>query len=186
MSFVRPGAAAALTRWREVLVGMGCLALGLWWGFGTRGLLPYIGYALIGLAGLLIVMGVQRARFRVPGRGPGIVRVTEDQISYFGPLTGGTVALGDLASLSLQSDGKPAHWVLCQAGQPDLYIPVTAEGAEALFDAFARLPGLRTEQMLAELSRPRHRNAVIWEGAARGPHARIAPNRSKAPPDSKA
>lgn len=175
MSFVRPGASAALTRWREALTGAALLALGLWWGFGTIGLLPYIGYALMLIGGLLIVMGVQRARFRNPGRGPGIVRVTEDQITYFGPLTGGTIALGDLTSLALRRDGKPAHWVLSQPMQPDLYIPVTAEGAEALFDAFARLPGLRTERMLAELSAPRGHETLIWHAPQTPERPRIGP-----------
>lgn len=169
MSFVRPEATAVLLRWRETYLG-GVLALvGTWWTFGLNGLMPYLGGALIIIGTILILVGIQRGRFRVPGDGPGLVRVTEDQIAYFGPLTGGVVALSDLTKLQIAADAKPAHWVLSQPGQPDLFIPTTADGAEGLFDAFARLPGLRTEQMLAEMKTPSQRRSIIWEssGAAR-------------------
>ena len=162
MSFARPEAAAALTRWREALIGAGVAALGAWWAFGTGGLMTWIGGAVM-LAGLaLIAVGLQRGRFRLPGRGPGIVQVTEGQIAYLGPLTGGAVALSELSQLTLQTRAHPAHWVLSQPGQPDLAIPTTADGAEALFDAFARLPGLRTEYMLAQLKRQTDHPVVIW------------------------
>ena len=42
-------------------------------------------------------------------------------------------------------------------------IPVDAAGADALFDAFAALPGLRTERMLAELADDKTLSVVIWE-----------------------
>ena len=46
---------------------------------------------------------------------------------------------------------------------PPLSIPVNAEGAEALFDVFASLPGMATSGMIAELrSRPRE-PVMIWE-----------------------
>ncbi len=163
MSFVRPEAAAVLRRWREIHVGGFLLLIGAWWAFGLSGLMPYLGGALMIIGGILIVVGLQRGRFRVPGDGPGLVRVTEDQIAYFGPLTGGVVALSDLTRLHIQADAKPAHWVLSQPGQPDLYIPTTADGAEALFDAFARLPGLRTEQMLAEMKATSEHSVTIWQ-----------------------
>jgi hypothetical protein len=163
MSFVRPEVTAALQRWREALLGLALAVLGAWWALGFRGLLPYVGFFLVGVGGLLILVGLQRARFRIPGKGPGIVRVIEDQVTYFGPLTGGTIALSDLTRLSIDTSGKPAHWVLAQDEQPDLHIPVTADGAEALFDAFARLPGLRTEQMLTQMKSHGGTPNVIWE-----------------------
>lgn len=162
MSFVRPEASAQLLRWREALIGLACLLPGAWWALTGTGLMPYIGTLFVVIGIVLILVGRQRARFRLPGRGPGIVRVTEDQIAYFGPLTGGAVALDDLTRLGLDSTGKPAHWVLSQSGQPDLCIPLTAEGAETLFDAFARLPGLQTEHMLAQMRIHAAAPVVIW------------------------
>ena len=163
MSFVRPKARAALWRWREGLIGAALLALGLWWALGMFGMLHWLGYALI-LAGIVLaIAGFQRARFRTTQGGPGIVQVDERQIAYFGPLTGGVVALGEMTRLSLDRAAHPAHWVLSQPGQPDLYIPLTAGGSDLLFDAFATLPGIRTERMLSQMRRGGHDTIVIWQ-----------------------
>lgn len=161
MSLVRPAARAALWRWREVLVGAGVLALGLWWMLGAGGLLGWIGAATLLSGAALIVAGVQRARFRTASGGPGVVQVDEGRIAYFGPLNGGAVALSELSALTLDRRGTP-HWVLSQPGQPDLCIPLNAEGAEVLFDVFASLPGLRTERMLSELARRADHPVPIW------------------------
>jgi len=169
MSFVRPEAAAVLLRWRETYVGGFLALLGTWWAFGLSGLMPYLGGALIIIGTILIIVGIQRGRFRVPGDGPGLVRVTEDQIAYFGPLTGGVVALSDLTRLQIVAEAKPTHWVLSQSGEPDLFIPTTADGAEALFDAFARLPGLRTEQMLTGMKSSSGRSITLWQRAESSP-----------------
>jgi hypothetical protein len=43
-------------------------------------------------------------------------------------------------------------------------VPLTANGADALFDSFVALPGFRTDQMLAEMHRKTApRTVVIWE-----------------------
>lgn len=163
MSFVRPEAMQSLARWREALFGTGAVALGAWWILGMGGLLYWIGYAVV-LAGLaLTAAGIQRARFRGANGGAGVVRVDEGQISYFGPLTGGAVARSEMTALMLDRSGKPAHWVLRQPGQPDLHIPINAEGSDDLFDAFAALPGLRTEYMLSQMSASGDQAVVIWQ-----------------------
>lgn len=172
MNFIRPEARAELWRWREVLAGGAALALGLWWLLGPGGLLGWVGAAVCILGGALAVVGFQRARFRAGRGGPGLVQVDERQITYFGPLTGGAVAVGDLQRLALDPTGNPAHWVLDQSGQPALFIPVDAEGAEALFDVFATLPGLRTERMLAELNGKSPHPVVIWERSSMRPDNR--------------
>ena len=163
MSLIRPEAQAALWRWRECLTGAGVLALGLYWAWFTGGgLLHWIGY-VVALAGLaLIAAGVQRGRFRMGGGGPGVVRVVEGQISYFGPLTGGAVALTEITALRLDPRGKPAHWVIDQTGQPPLHIPLNAEGADALFDAFAALPGLDTAALVSKMRGPGDLPVQIW------------------------
>ncbi|MHA7851745.1 hypothetical protein [Roseovarius sp.] len=163
MSFVRPEATAALWRWREVLAGGAVLAVGLWWAFGTVGLLHWLGYVIAAAGAVLVAAGVQRGRFRSGQDGPGVVTVVEGQIAYFGPLTGGMVALGELSQVSLDPTGRPQHWILSQPGQPDLAIPLTASGADALFDAFATLPGIRTEHMLAQMKRHGNAPVIIWQ-----------------------
>lgn len=163
MSFIRPEARAALWRWREVLVAALVGLLGLSWIAGPGGLLAWVGAALLLASGALLVIGLQRARFRTGAGGPGVVLVDEGQITYLGPLTGGSVAAAEIERLALDPTGKPAHWVLDRAGQTPLRVPVNAEGADALFDVFATLPGLRTERMLAELRGEAAHPVVIWE-----------------------
>jgi hypothetical protein len=163
MTFFRPEAKAALWRWREVLGAVALAVLGLWWIIGPGGLLALPGWALVVVGVALALVGVQRVRFRGAGDGQGAVQVDEGQIAYFGPLTGGVVALTALERLSLDRDAKPAHWRLDVPGQAAVSIPVNAAGSDALFDAFATLPGFRTERMLAELRSNRRHSVVIWE-----------------------
>lgn len=165
MSFVRPEAQKALMRWREVLLGVGVLCLGLWWASGF-GVLKWVGFAVAIGGGALIVTGLQRARFRSGKGGPGVVQVDERQISYFGPLDGGIVAMDEITGLSLDARSDPPVWVLRQPGQPPLHIPVNAEGSDALFDAFAALPGIRTEHMLSQLKAKPDHPVVIWSKQA--------------------
>ena len=163
MSFVRPEAKEAIWRWREVLVALGVLVLGAYWAFGTGELLHWLGYVVLAAGGVLLLTGLQRGRFRGSRGGPGVVHVDEGAVAYFGPLTGGAVALREMTMLTLDPTGKPPHWVLSQPGQGDLHIPLNAEGAETLFDAFASLPGIRTERMLAEMKRQADQPVVIWQ-----------------------
>lgn len=162
VGFIRPEAAAALRRWREALAGVATAALGLWWAT-LGGLLFILGAGLI-VAGIALTwVGVQRGRFRTPDGGPGTVQVIEGQISYFGPLTGGMVALDALERLIFDPSLHPAHWKLSPANADPLHIPMNAAGAEALFDAFAALPGLRLQALLQVLHHPPAHPVVIWE-----------------------
>lgn len=162
---IRPEAAAALLRWREVLVGVLVVLLGLYWAVLKFGLLQWTGVAVT-LAGLaLVYSGVQRLRFLHGGGGAGIVQVVEGRITYFGPLTGGVVDMDALEQLAIDHSAKPAHWLLYQPGQPPIAIPVDAEGSERLFDIFAALPGMRTEYLLRRLRPGGDHVDVVWRAA---------------------
>ncbi|MEM7320630.1 MAG: hypothetical protein AAF408_16615 [Pseudomonadota bacterium] len=163
MSFVRPEVKALLWRWREILAATFIALVGLSWITIPGGLLAWLGMILLIASGALAVIGVQRGRFRNDTGGPGIVIVDEGEITYMGPLTGGSIAAADLTRLVLDPTAKPAHWVLYRPGEQPLHIPVTAEGSDLLFDVFASLPGLRTERMLAELRGGSPHPVVIWE-----------------------
>lgn len=159
---IRPEAKAQLWRWREVIAGVTSAVLGLWWLTHNSALLYLPAAALIISGAALIWMGVQRARFRGAGQGPGTVQVNEGQIAYFGPLTGGVLALAELVEIKLDGTQYPPHWHLKHGGAEALLIPVNADGADKLFDAFASLPGLRTDRMLAALDAVQDRTIVIW------------------------
>lgn len=150
---IRPEVKAGLLRWREALSGAVLAGWGLYWVWRGHGYVPWIGgaVALLGLA--LVVTGLQRGRFRTGAGGAGVVQVTEGQIGYFGPVTGGVVTLSDISRLALDAGRRPPCWRLSQPGQPDLLIPLDAEGAEALFDVFAALPGIRTSKLVAEVQK---------------------------------
>lgn len=174
MSFIRPEAKLAMWRWREVLVAGFVLILGLSWISGTGGLLGWLGWVLVAISGALVIIGIQRARFRTGAGGPGVVTIDEGQITYLGPLDGGMIAAREIERLALDPTSRPALWVLDQPGQPTLHIPVNAEGAEALFDVFSSLPGLKTEQMLSELNNGTGHPVVIWERTPTRPaHLRL-------------
>ncbi|MQQ08727.1 hypothetical protein GFB49_09705 [Epibacterium sp. SM1979] len=174
MSFIRPEARAALWHWRELIAAAALALFGLrliLWSFGFW---QVSGWALLLVSVIVAIIGGQRLRFRLSGRGPGVVKVDEGQIAYFGPLTGGAVAASELERLRLDHTAKPAHWLLEQPGQPPVAIPVNATGAEGLFDVFASLPGLKTERMLEELHRRGPHQVVIWERApSRDAHHRL-------------
>lgn len=166
MTLVRPEIAAAIRRGRDALTGVALMLVGVWALHGGRGITVWLG-GLAVLAGLaLLLSGIQRWRFRAGGTGPGVVRVTEGQLTYYGPLDGGTVALDLLERITLDPRGRPMHWVLTHGGGAPLHIPVTAAGAEALFDVFSALPGLRTQAMLAALESPGDMPRVLWSRRA--------------------
>jgi len=160
--FLRPEAARTLTRWREVLVALAVIALGAWIAFRPGPIVQGFGYVLIAAGAFGLIPAFRRARFQADGQGPGVVRIDEGRILFMGPLSGGTVAIRELTSLSLRRDGDgQAVWVLVEPGTL-LTIPVNAQGAEALFDAFAALPGLSAQRLLAVLSRDTAGTQRVW------------------------
>ncbi len=161
MSFLRPELAAGLHRWREVLAGLGVVAAGAWlaglggWFFAGLG-------GLVALAGLgLALAGLRRLRFRPAGRGPGLVRMVEGQVAYFGPETGGFAALTEVERLHIAPGPGGAVWILDQP-QGAVEIPLDAEGAERLYDFFGVLPGIDMPAVIAAARHPPAQPTVLW------------------------
>lgn len=159
---IRPELRAAVLRWREAFWGASLIALGLS-AAANIGTAPWVGLVMV-IAGIaLAATGLRLGRFRRGGDGPGIVTVDERRIVYMGPLTGGTVAVDGIRRLDLDPAARPEPvWVVTTADEA-LRIPVTARGADALYDAFAVLPGIDTDRMLRELSRRGGTAVAIWE-----------------------
>ncbi|MEL7213606.1 MAG: hypothetical protein AAGK92_13165 [Pseudomonadota bacterium] len=163
MSFIRPEARQTIWRFREVLVGVALDLVGLLLILTGRGLAVWIGVAICIGGSILILAGIQRARFRKGAGGAGVVNVVEGAVSYFGPLTGGAVSIREMKRLSFDPRHTPPHWVLEQTGHDPLLIPMNAEGAEALFDAFEGFKGLNTQHMLRVMNDPPAAPVVIWQ-----------------------
>jgi hypothetical protein len=151
MSFIRPEIIAGLARWGEVIAAGVMAALGLWLALQPGYVLPSIGLILIALGLVWGALAFRRLRFLQAGEAPGIVRVTEAQIAYLGPRIGGFIGLPDLTEIRLLTLRGRRIWKLRPASGDVLHIPVEAQGADALFDAFAGLPGIDMGALLAAL-----------------------------------
>ncbi len=164
MSLIRPEISEAIQRYRDAIIGVGVSVLGLYLAINGFGFMSILGTSLAVAGALLVFAGIQRGRFRAPAGGPGIVHVDEGQVTYFGPVEGGSVLIRELSKVEYDATARPApEWILHDSFSGPLRIPSNAEGAEALFDVFASLSGLKTERMLATLSRRRRKQTVIWQ-----------------------
>jgi hypothetical protein len=151
MILVRPEVRETLSRWREPIIGAGLAGLGLW--VATRGgwlLLP-AGAVLAALGVGWALLGLRRMRFAGRGDAPGVVELDEGRISYLGPQVGGEISLSDLTEIRLLALRGRRVWRLRQSDGQALLVPVDATGSEALFDAFASLPGLSSADLVAAL-----------------------------------
>ena len=171
MSFIRPEIKQQLWRWREALVGAFLALCGMFWAISQQGILAAVGTSLAIVGALIIFAGIQRTRFRVGAGGPGVVHVDERMVTYYGPLDGGSVSIDALEAVELEPKSKPAaEWVLTEVGGQPLHIPTNAANAEQLFDVFASLEGIRTENMLAKLHANLNDRVTIWSHEQRRLH----------------
>ena len=160
MSFIRPEVIAGMRRWRESLSGGGLVVASLWLMADGLGARFWIG-ALLAAFGLgLILTGIPRARSRSGGGGPGVVEVDERRLTYFGPLSGGAMALEDIVRIAADPDRR---WVLTSTDGELMTIPMDAEGGDTLFDAFSALPGLPAHRLASVMQGSVPSRRVIWE-----------------------
>ncbi len=148
---IRPEVLQVIFRGREVLWAVAVIGAGLWliW-LGGYVLVP-LGAATGLLGAGMALLAWRRLRFHQAVDAPGIVEVDEAQVGYLGPASGGFVSLAELVELRLITVQNRRLWRLKQADGQALLIPVEAEGADALFDAFASLPGMDTAALVAAL-----------------------------------
>ncbi len=151
MSFVRPELLDSAYRLREVFLGIALAGVGAWIAGSGGYLRTPLGLVLLCLGVGWAVLAWRRLHFQQDGEAPGIVRVTEAQIAYMGPRVGGFIGLPDLTEVRLLTLRGRRIWRLKQADGQLLHIPVEAQGAEALFDAFAALPGMDSAALVAAL-----------------------------------
>ena len=174
--FFRPEAVAALIRWREAIMGIAVIGLGTWWSFSSGPVLRWVAVLTILAGGAILWEGLRRARLPQGGGGAGLVEVTERRIAYFAPdRSGGIISVDDLIRVEIRTTGAapPASglfWIFHGAGRQVLTIPGDAEGADALFDAIAALPGLSCEQAIEAAGSTGSDSFLIWQKDRRALH----------------
>lgn len=167
MSFFRPEVTRALHRGQELIAAGAVAAFGLWlvW-LGGWVLMP-LGLIVLALAVGWAVIARRRLRFAREVTAPGLVEVDEGQVGYFSAQFGGVLALDDVVELRLIVMGERRAWRLRDRAGQVLTIPTEAQGAEALHDAFATLPGIDMAVLAAALGQAGE-GGVLWRRAEGG------------------
>lgn len=170
MNLIRPELRQWFARWGESVSTAGLAVLGIWflWQGGQRynWMTQAIGLVLLLLGLALFWASFQRSRFSARQQGPGLVDVTERQISYLTPNGGASVDIAAMTRLEMRSTLEFGRvWVLKQSEGATLFIPLAATGSEKLFDAFSALPGMEAEKLIAAVHETGDHRDVIWRGA---------------------
>ncbi len=171
MSFVRPEITLFAKRWAETAAYTAATLGGVIWLWGAASD-PYWRAGLIVVV-LVVGLGLVRAAYltaRASGDrdGPGMVLIDERRITYLGPEVGGFASINALEAIEVWAPDPPyweyeTCWILRHGDAPEgLAIPTTAEGAGALLDAFAALPGFEPQKALAALSAKEGSVTTVW------------------------
>ncbi|MCK0169142.1 hypothetical protein MWU52_16425 [Jannaschia sp. S6380] len=163
---IRPEVIAALTRWREALIGASAVAGGGWLWLASYGLPALLGAVAAGVGSVLLLSGIRLARFRHDIDSPGVVELDEGRITYLGPVIGGSADLDDIAQVAFRRTATgEAFWRLEHVGGRPLLIPEGAAGAERLLDGLAPLPGLDTGAMVRAAQGRTPGTVIVWQRA---------------------
>ena len=171
MSFIRPEAQAALARWWGLGLAILGVALGAYWVLTGRGLLPYIGGIVALGSAALAADQLRRSLFFGGQGGAGVVEVDERRITYLTGQGGAVLSLDRLARVEIEVLGAERRdWVFTDQSDEQLYVPLSAEGADALFDALAALPGMNTGEAIRASTAPGPDRFLIWQKDRRRLH----------------
>lgn len=152
MSFIRPQITRALWRLHEALTAGAVLLCGLWLVWMGGWLLVPAGLALAALGASLLRHALARLRFHQATHAPGMVELDEAQLGYLGPQSGGFISLHEASELRLVVIRGRRLWRIKQADGQAMLVPIDAQGAAQLFDAFAALPGMDVTALAAAAS----------------------------------
>ncbi|WP_246831469.1 hypothetical protein [Thioclava sp. L04-15] len=167
LAVIRPEVAQGFRRWGEVIAAGVAVAFGAWLIWLGGYLLMALGAAAVALGLGWALIGWRRMRFSRDVGAPGLVEIDEGRISYFaasraraigGPAgnvtalgMGGELALREIAEIRLLNLQGKQYWRLRSGAGEALLIPLDAAGANALYDAFASLPGIDMGKLSAAL-----------------------------------
>lgn len=174
MNFIRPEARVALWRWRDVIAGALVLALGLYWGLGSGGILRWIGYAITAAGVVFVATGLQRGRFLRFGEAKttGVIELDERQLTYYGVGAGVIVPLGAVSRIEIETNDRgptedDIFWRFTMGEGAIARIPASALGHEKLFDALSAFPGADYEKVIAASGSTDNARFLIWQKAVR-------------------
>jgi len=175
MGLIRDDLLAAARRGRE-LIAAGLVALaGLWLMWLGGYLLFPVGTLILAICAVWVRQTWRRLRFSQDLAAPGMVEVDEGQVGYLGPTFGGFVALPELTELRILTLQGQRLWRLKQSDGQALLIPVSAAGADRLFDAFASLPGMDSQALVAAAGGTAG-DGVVWRRGRGTGDVRLAGN----------
>ena len=180
MALIRDDLVAAARRGRELIAVAVAGACGLWLMWLGGYLLFPAGAVLLAVSAFWGVQTWRRLRFAQTVEAPGMVEVDEAQVGYLGPAFGGFVALPDLIELRVLTVQNKRLWRLKQNDGQALLIPVAAAGSDRLFDAFASLPGMDTQALVAAAAGTAG-DGIVWQRGRGAAGLRLAAARP-APP----
>lgn len=163
MSFVRPEVSALLWRWRDVAGGLVVAAFGAWVFLGVAGWVGWLGLILVLLGLALIWTGSIKARFRSLRDGPGFVEIVERRLTYYAPYGGTSLSLDDVTRIEMEGSGHGPHWLLTVPGEAPARIPVSAEGADQIFETLSRFPGVHYDRAIAASQSTTRERHLIWQ-----------------------
>ncbi len=166
-SFIRPEAAAALKRWGEPVLWIAAGVVGFWLLVQPGWAIKLVGGCAVFVAATLFAGSLNRARRPEPAEGPGLVKITERELMYLGPESGGTVTLDGLRSVVIETSdvgpfGEDVVWVFRDDTGHELRIPNGAIGAEGLFDALSPFPGVDYDAAIRAMSSTEVARFTIW------------------------
>ncbi|PIE15122.1 MAG: hypothetical protein CSA70_00560 [Rhodobacterales bacterium] len=170
MSFVRPGARAAIWRWREVIAGVAVILVGVHWGYWSFGVLQSLGVALFFVGLAFVAAALRRALVRPRQGGAGVIELDERRLSFLHPDHGVILDLPDVTRIEIETTGDgptepDLFWVFTHAGGRRARIPANALGADLLVDALASFPGADYKGVITASGTTVPQHFVIWQKA---------------------
>lgn len=163
MSFLRPAAVSALSRWAETIaVTLGTVVFTILTIRSSGAILPFVFGALTLICAVSLIVAIRRARIKGgQGVNSGYVQVDERQISYFHLGQSWSVSINDLTSVVIDTaDG--VHWVIRDQFGSIVRIPNNAGGNDAVFDAVSALSGVSFDQISAAMGSTGPAIFTIW------------------------
>jgi len=172
MTFLRPEVVRFLKYWREPLIlsflaGLGLL-LFLRGQYRADLVLQFLGLLVAVSSVLGLIPAIRAARLRRSRLDPGLIEVAERQITYLGPLLGGSVSVDAITRVEIITTDDGPHmpdvfWTLFHKDGPALSIPSNAEGADQLLNAFAALPGFDYKAVVRAMGSTLPSTFLIWK-----------------------